>query len=92
MSGPEIHADRRVYKLTEITAIYGMSRSSIYRAMKRDGFPVPFQMSERSVRWWREDVEQWFANRPQAMTPCADNAQYQGEGYLTSRPGKRGDA
>ena len=85
-------ADKRIYKLSDLTSIYSMSRSSIYRAMAEDKFPTPIKLTSRSIGWWREQVEHWFANRPAGIAPCADNEQYQTLGYLTSRPGSQRDA
>jgi Prophage CP4-57 regulatory protein (AlpA) len=69
-----------------------MSRSSIYRAMADDGFPKPIKLTSRSIGWRREQVDEWIANRPAGIAPCADNGQYQTEAYLTSRPGSQRDA
>jgi prophage regulatory protein len=84
--------DKRIYKLSDLIAIYSMSRSSIYRAMAEDDFPKPIKLTSRSIGWWREQVEEWFASRPAGIAPCADNEQYQSLGYLTSRPGSQRDA
>lgn len=78
--------DRKIYKLPDIIRIYSVSRSSIYRAMENDGFPKPINLTGRSVGWWASSVDEYFINRPSAITPCADHAQYQTERYLTSRP------
>lgn len=86
---PELPPKRRIYKLPDITAIYSMSRSSIYRAMERDGFPQPIKLSSRSVGWWAKSVDDWFESRPTGVAPCADNEQYQTQAYLTSRPAVR---
>lgn len=81
--------DKQVVKLPYLIEKYSMSRSSIYRAMAEEDFPLPIKLSSRSVGWWLHQVEEWFANRPSAINPCADHQQYQTEGYLTSRPGAR---
>ncbi|MGN6156264.1 MAG: helix-turn-helix transcriptional regulator [Sphingomicrobium sp.] len=78
--------DRKIYKLPDLIRLYPVSRSSIYRAMENDDFPQPIKLTGRSVGWWRHQVEEWFANRPSGISPCADHAQYQTESYLTSRP------
>ena len=85
-------ADKRIYRLPDLVSIYSMSRSSIYRAMADEGFPRPIKLTGRSIGWWREQVEDWFANRPTGIAPCADNGQYQTEAYLTSRPGSQRNA
>ena len=79
--------DKQVVKLAYIIETYSMSRSSIYRAIADEEFPLPIKLTSRSVGWWRHQVEEWFANRPSGVNPCADHRQYQTEGYLTSRPG-----
>lgn len=87
-----ISPNRRIYKLADIIEVYSMSRSSIYRAMADDGFPESIKLSSRSVGWIREAVDRWIAERPAGIAPCADNEQYQTEGYLASRPGSQRDA
>ena len=84
--------DKRIYRISDITEIYSMSRSSVYRAMAEDNFPRAIKLTSRSIGWWRESVEAWFATRPAGIAPCADNEQYQTLGYLTSRPGSQRDA
>ena len=79
--------DKQIVKLPYLTEKYSMSRSSIYRAMADEDFPLPIKLTSRSVGWWRHQVEEWFANRPSGINPCADHQQYQTENYLTTRPG-----
>ena len=78
--------DRKIYKLPDIIRIYSVSRSSIYRDMAKGEFPAPIRLTGRSVGWWKKSVDEHFASRESAVTPCADHAQYQTERYLTSRP------
>ena len=82
----------RIIKLTEVIELTSMSRSSIYRAMAEDDFPLPIKLTSRSIGWPLASVEAWIANRPAGIAPCADNGQYQTEAYLTSRPGADRDA
>lgn len=84
--------DKRIYRLSDITNIYTMSRSSIYRAMADEGFPKPIKLTGRSIGWWREQVEEWLASRPAGIAPCANNDQYQTADYLASRPGSERNA
>lgn len=78
---------RRMVKLPWIIDNKEMSRSSVYRAMENDGFPQPVRTTGRSIAWFLDEIEDWFANRPRGISPCADNDQYQTAAYLTSRPG-----
>lgn len=84
--------DKRIYRLGDITEIYSMSRSSIYRAMAEDDFPKAIKLTSRSIGWWRHQVEEWLANRPSGIAPCADNDQYQTADFLASRPGSERNA
>lgn len=80
---------RRLVKLPWIIDTKEMSRSSVYRAMENEGFPKPIRTTGRSVAWFFDEVEDWFANRPRGINPCAGAEQYQTEDYLTSRPAAR---
>lgn len=66
-----------------------MSKSTVYRAIENDGFPKPIKLSGRSVGWFLDEVEDWFANRPRGINPCANADQYRSAAYLNSRPGVR---
>ena len=52
-------ADVRFLRLKEVLAICGKSRSSIYDAIKKGGFPKPVKLSGRSSAWIKSEVEQW---------------------------------
>lgn len=80
---------RRVVKLSFIMEDKSMSKSTVYRAIESGGFPKPIKLSGRSVGWFLDEVEDWFANRPRGINPCADADQYQSAAYLNSRPGAR---
>jgi len=85
-------SSRRVVKLPWIIENKAMSRASIYRAMEHEDFPKAIKLTGRSVGWFLDEVEEWFANRPRGIAPCAENEQYQTHAYLTSRPGSQPDA
>jgi prophage regulatory protein len=46
-------------RLNEISAMLGMSRSTIYRRMQEGTFPQPVVLGARAVRWRFEVVEAW---------------------------------
>ena len=52
-------ADVRFLRLKEVLAICGKSRSSVYDAIKKGGFPKPVKLSGRSSAWIKSEVEQW---------------------------------
>ena len=45
---------------------YGISRSSSNRWVITSGFPPPIKLGLNSVRFRREEVDEWIANRPTA--------------------------
>ena len=47
-----------------------ISRSAIYRMMRKNAFPLPIRVGERSVRWHRQEIETWIASRPRATGEC----------------------
>lgn len=53
--------DRALLRLSEVCAIVGLSRSTIYGRMANGTFPRPVQMSERAVRWRSADIAAWLS-------------------------------
>ena len=45
---------------------YGIPRASAYRYMKQADMPKPIQFGLNSVRFDKEEIETWLANRPRA--------------------------
>ena len=45
----------------------GMSRSSVYRAMRKGTFPLSVRLGEKTVRWRSSDVDAWMRNLPSAQ-------------------------
>lgn len=64
-----------VLDIHAVAKLLGISRSSVNTLIVRDSadFPKPIYESRGSERhpvrlWWREDVENWSANRPSSRT------------------------
>lgn len=55
---PEI----RFIRLKEVLAICGMSRTSVYEAIKERKFPAPIRLYGRSTAWIKSEVQQWAQN------------------------------
>ena len=55
-----------IYRLPEVIAICGLSRSTIYEMIRRGEFPAPVRLGVRAVGWRRSDIEAWPASRPAA--------------------------
>lgn len=48
--------------LKEVCTLVALARSTIYGLVKAGKFPSPLQVSKRSVRWRRVEVERWQSN------------------------------
>jgi prophage regulatory protein len=53
----------RFLKLREVLEISGKSKSSIYEAIKRNEFPAPVKLSDRSSGWVQSEVSAWAEER-----------------------------
>ena len=54
------HLDRTaLLRLKDVSQLFGMSRSTIYKRVSEKTFPAPMRISERSVRWRMADLEEW---------------------------------
>jgi prophage regulatory protein len=51
--------DRRLIRLKEVLAICGISRSTVYAAIKKGQFPAPIKVGERSTAWIKGEVMEW---------------------------------
>lgn len=50
----------------EVEARCGLTRSTIYRLMREDKFPLPKRLGPRAVRWSSSEIDTWLAARPRA--------------------------
>ena len=50
----------------QVEKITGLSCSSLYRLMDLGEFPRPVKVGQRAVRWRRENLESFLADRPVA--------------------------
>lgn len=51
-------------KLPEVIAATGLSRSSLYDAVKDGTFPEPRRINKRSVAWRSDEIDGWMAALP----------------------------
>jgi len=56
----------RLLRLTEACDKTGLSRSSLYVALKRGEFPKPLKIGKRAVAWKSTDIDEWIESRPLA--------------------------
>lgn len=54
-----------VLRRRELENVIGLSRSTIYAMMAAGEFPRPIKLGSRAVGWRLDDIDQWFAARPQ---------------------------
>ncbi|MCY4515688.1 MAG: AlpA family phage regulatory protein [Acidimicrobiaceae bacterium] len=50
----------------EVERWCGLSRRSLYRAMRQGEFPVPLRIGARAVRWRSDEIASWIEGRPRA--------------------------
>ena len=59
-AAPTVQLEQReLLTFKEICALLALTRSTVYGLIKAGNFPSPLQVTKRSVRWRRIDVERW---------------------------------
>jgi prophage regulatory protein len=51
-------------RMAVVTRMTGLGRSTIYRLMAEDKFPLPVRLAKRAVARRRADLERWSEARP----------------------------
>ena len=54
---------KTIWRLPEVMARTGLSRSTIYDKISRSDFPPSINLSLRAVGWVSEEVVDWIQNR-----------------------------
>jgi prophage regulatory protein len=44
----------------------GLARSTIYKLIAHNQFPVPIKLSKRAVAWLQSEIENWASSRVRA--------------------------
>lgn len=52
-----------ILRLSDVTALTGRSRSSIYEDLAAGRLPRPIKLGPRAVGWLRRDIDAWLAER-----------------------------
>lgn len=52
-----------ILRRKQVEARTGLSRSSIYAAIKAGTFPAPVSLGEKSVGWLQHEIDGWIAAR-----------------------------
>ena len=56
-------AKHSVIRLPGVVAKTGLSRSSIYAAIKKQQFPASIALGPRAVGWLEADIDAWLESR-----------------------------
>lgn len=43
----------------DVSLMLGISRTTLYRMVTKGTFPQPIKISRQTVRWTKEDVNEW---------------------------------
>lgn len=49
--------EKRIYRMTEVIGMYGVSKPTLYRMMNQGRFPRPIKLSKRAVGWTATSLE-----------------------------------
>ena len=50
-------------KLNSVKLMTGLSKSSIYNMMHKEGFPKKIYIGERAVAWVEAEIQQWIESQ-----------------------------
>ena len=56
----------RLLTRAEVSRRTGATRSSIYRWMRENRFPLPLRVGQGTVRWSEREIEAWVASLPRS--------------------------
>jgi prophage regulatory protein len=52
-----------VLRLPAVKSLTGLSRSTIYAAVKRGDFPPPIPLGARAIGWVHGEIEAWLQSK-----------------------------
>ena len=53
-------------RLPMVMRITGLARSTIYKLISQNQFPVPIKLSKRAVAWLQSEIDGWVSSRVRA--------------------------
>lgn len=56
----QFNSSYRALRLPHVMAKTGLSRTHIYRLIRRADFPAPFKLSDRLTVWNEAEVDAWL--------------------------------
>jgi len=60
---PKTSPSKVILRLPKVIEKTGMSRASIYAYLKDNRFPASIPLSDRSVGWLEQEIDQWIESR-----------------------------
>lgn len=64
--GPDRSRSARILRLAEVCRRTGLSRTTIWRLVKRGEFPRPRHLTKSAVGWLERELNDWVESRPAA--------------------------
>ena len=55
-----------LFTRAQVEQVTGLSRTSVYRLMRKGRFPTPVRIGDRAVRWDADELNRWIESRPRA--------------------------
>ena len=56
-------SDIELWRLPQVRAKVGISRSEIYRLVSLKRFPTPIPLGDRLIAWRSDEIDTWIAER-----------------------------
>lgn len=53
----------RLIRLREVLAATGLARSTLYLLISQNKFPKPVKLTERTVAWPQDEIQEWIDER-----------------------------
>ena len=57
---------RRIMRLQEVRRLTSLSRSTVWREVRKGRFPQPFKLCSTSIAWYSDEIVAWIDNRRSA--------------------------
>jgi prophage regulatory protein len=67
----DTHDDVSFLRLSDVRAVTGLSKTSIYEMIRDKSFPAPVRLGPRAVAWVRSEVRHWALERVHASRSVA---------------------
>ena len=58
--------ERQILRVTDLMALLGLSRTTIWRLRRAGKLPQPIRLSANAIGWHAHVIHQWLAKLPKA--------------------------